>query len=408
MHLKQKEYVIYVGGFLNEQIVKERNLPTRNPAGSNRMQRIADALQTNEQQVIIVSTGTCLKPKIANTFFHPERTCRLNNTHVIFSPAIGIPFLSALSAYFFLPITLFRIVSKKNVRALIIYNFSALFLLVAFASRYFARIPIFHNIEDVSTPMLSDWFPKREVRPFQQLIFSICMKGIAQLSNGLIVPSKRFLQYVAQKPNLIITGCIESTKVIDKQIDPEEGKIQILFAGKIGNEHGIDLFIETMLKIEQQSDLSSILEVNICGGGEHSAWLTKQCDKFKNLAIQYHGFVTDNEYSTLLNAADICIALQSPSGRYATSKTPSKTYEYLGNSKVVIATDVGDLSELPEEIISICTPFTSDELYKRINEFAKNRHLIPIRKSMAGKYAQQHFSSQVVGHKLRKFIKEYS
>ena len=39
----------------------------------------------------------------------------------------------------------------------------------------------------------------------------------------------------------------------------------------------------------------------------------------------------------------------------------------LGNAKAVIATDVGDLSEIPREVITICSPFDENELYKKKN-----------------------------------------
>jgi hypothetical protein len=39
-----KKTILYLGNFLNEDIVRERKLPTSNTAGSNRIKRISEAL----------------------------------------------------------------------------------------------------------------------------------------------------------------------------------------------------------------------------------------------------------------------------------------------------------------------------------------------------------------------------
>lgn len=406
--IKKRIYIIYIGGFLNERIVNERQLPTRNPAGSNRMQRIANALQSAGQPVLIVSPGTCLRPKFTGIFIHSLRICRTKSTPVIFSPAIGVRFLSAFSSYIFLPLTLLKLFSKKDISAVIIYNFSPLLVILSAWIKWILRIPVFQNIEDVSIPELTDWIPGKEVRPFQELIFSVCMKFIAWLSNGLIVPTKRFLKYVALKPNLVITGCIAIIKNGVKKNNNREKKIQILFAGKIGDEHGISLFVETLFKIDQQNDFSDKIEVNICGSGVKSDWLSSQCERINTIKVKYHGFVNDQKYKRLLEASNVCVALQDPTGRYATYKTPSKVYEYLGNAKAVIATDVGDLVELPEDVITICTAFNASELYDKIESFVEDSSLLQKQAQLAGKYAREHFGDRTVGTNLRQFIEKNS
>jgi hypothetical protein len=146
--------------------------------------------------------------------------------------------------------------------------------------------------------------------------------------------------------------------------------------------------------------------VDITGGGAKSDWLKQVIPKIKNIDIYYHGFVSDEGYAALLREADICIALQDPQGRYASNKTPSKVYEYLGHYKTVIATDVGDLATLPKEIIRICDPFNEEELSRILSHYITNRVLIADQAMRAGDYAYEYYSYQKVGKVLSDFITE--
>ncbi len=356
----------------------------------------------------MVSTGTCLFPKKAKCLFHKISISRTGFTPVVFCPALAIPLLSSCYAYLSLPLVISRLLKKRNISGVIIYNFSPLLFLIAVWLKTIRKIPLFQNVEDVSVPQIKDWLPATEARPMQQIIFYVCMKLIAHLSNGFILPSKNFLQYLFPKPTLHVTGCIEkvSIPILENQGNQH---VNLLFAGKISKEHGIDIFLEALYLILQNRELCKKVRVRICGSGNDSDWLQAQLAKLSpSLDCKYLGFITDKEYLDLLHQIDICVALQHPQGRHATYKTPSKVYEYLGNAKAVIATKVGDLSDIPEDVISTCDPFTGEYLAKQLETLIKNPNLLDKRKENAGLYAFNNFSYDKVGKKIQKFINDYS
>ena len=124
----------------------------------------------------------------------------------------------------------------------------------------------------------------------------------------------------------------------------------------------------------------------------------------QKLNVKYNGFISNIDYSNLLDNSDLCVALQKDSGRHSQFKTPSKVYEYLGNSKLVIATDVGDLSEISEEIIKICKPLDPYNLYKIfINIINKKDDLLNI-KNKIFKYSKSEYDLPTVGEKLHHFL----
>ena len=103
-------------------------------------------------------------------------------------------------------------------------------------------------------PKLDDWSLKTESRPVQQIIYFYCMQMLVKMSNGLILPTKKFLAYVdKRKPYKIITGCIDvKYRNDDIRTKKSSDKIYILFSGKIEFEHGINKLVDAITLMDKQ------------------------------------------------------------------------------------------------------------------------------------------------------------
>ena len=395
----KKENVLYLGNYLDESIIKTRGLPTRNVAGTNRMHRIAQALNVRFQ-TLIVSPGISLRiKKTSHSLLLHSKKVHVDGVEVCYAASIAIPYLCLLVSYVTYLVKVMSLILKKRPKVVVIYNFDPLsVILCTFIKLFFWRITVVNNIEDVSIPRLKDFSKTSEDRGFQQYVFYVCMKYIAYLSHAYIIPTKRFIPYLpAKKRVIVITGCIP---VSDFKPKPNsQGKLNLLFSGKIAFEHGIDVFIEALSMLENKIYHNQI-EVHVSGGGNKVDWLKTSLQHIKGLSVTYHGFVSNEEYRQLLQKADVCVALQKELGRHAQFNTPSKVYEYLGHAKVVIATNVGDLSEMGEDIIKICSPLTPDHLVTQIESILKNRAQIEHIKNNVHTFAKTTFDVENVGEKL--------
>lgn len=405
-HTGSKNYVIYIGNFLDEKIVDDRGLPTFNVAGSNRMYRVAHALHAADQRVLLVSPSASGRMQWKGKLFHLAYLSRCRGIPVYFCSASGLGAVNALLE----PISLLYAIAKLRrticIKRAIIYNFSPSLLIVSWVLRCLWGIHLINNVEDISRPKLSDWFPKSEARPLQQIIFSVCMDAIAQLSDGFIVPTQRFLADLPRrKPAVVISGCMPSVRSPGIVLNPNL-PLNILFSGKIEFEHGIQFLVEALKQLDQSETHNNFqqFQINICGQGSKSAWLEKQLLSVRHISINYHGFVDGETYRNLLAAADVCVALQDPSGRYDNYKTPSKVYEYLGSGKLVVSTVVGDLSSLPTEVIELCEEDVSHSLATILSRLIQTRPSINRRKLLAAQYSEQNFSYPVVGQQLKAFV----
>ena len=400
--MKKNEYILYLGNYLDEQIVKERNLPTNNVAGSNRIRRISEAL-SYYYSIIVVSPGVSMRLKQnTNPLILRSKWHHYKKLKIFFSKTISIPYLSVFYSFISYFFSLLFLIKKTKTKIIIIYNFNPLYVLITgFLRCFYWKVKIINNIEDISIPKISD-FNNSENRALQQYIFYFCMKIVASLSHAYVIPTKRFINYLPTKKKvLIITGCILIKK---KLLNKPKEKLEVFFSGKIEFEHGIDVFIDA-LKLIEYSNYHDKININISGGGDKANWLKHEISNFEKLKVQYHGFVSNTDYLKLLESSDVCVALQKDNGRHSQFKTPSKVYEYLGNSKIVIATDVGDLSEISEEIIKICKPLNPKSLFENLIEILNKKDDLNTLKEKIHCFSKAEYNLSKVGEDLYYFLK---
>jgi glycosyltransferase involved in cell wall biosynthesis len=236
-----------------------------------------------------------------------------------------------------------------------------------------------------------------ESRVFQQIVFFFCMKLIARLADGFIVPTKRFTQYlpVGNKEVVIITGC--------NKVDPVDSfgciyPLKILFSGKLEFEHGLEILMEAFERLDKS--FSDKLIVNICGDGPKKSWMKQKLLEEELSFISYNGFLSDFDYSCLLNDSDIGLVLQNPEGRYKNLKTPSKFFEYYSSGKYVLTSNVGDYENLPVGSFSILNPYTADTLISLIEFCVSNLKMIEIGKMAAYNFSKEYFEYKKVGQNI--------
>lgn len=396
--------IFYLGNFLSEDIVLLRQLPTSNTAGSNRIKRISEAFNLSHQ-VIVYSPGFSARVKLNIKKLYLKRvSSRVKGVFYNFSPGIAIPFLGLLINYplYFFDV-IFNTITKKP-KVIVIYNFDPINLLLTSVIRlFFTKIKLVNNIEDVSVPKFSDFNKKSEDRGVQQLIFFFCMRIIAKMSHAYIIPTKKFISFLPEKQNiLVLTGCIK----VNQNVSLVRNKINILFAGKIAFEHGIDIFIDAIEIINSKGFLNDF-EIHISGGGEKSNWVENKLKMLNYDNVSFHGFTSNAFYKKLLDQSDICVALQNPKGRHSEFKTPSKVYEYMGNSKAVVATNVGDLKVVSDlGIIKLCNPLKASHLAEILISL-KAKDLKKIKEKTAH-FAFENYDYTSVNKQLNELIKNVS
>jgi glycosyltransferase involved in cell wall biosynthesis len=396
--------VLYVGNYLDDDIVKTRRMPARNPAGSNRMLRLARAMKAGGIPVSILAPGAMISMGFGASLLHRTELKIVEGISVQYVPALAFPIGGALSELFILPYEVWRRTFTGQVDCVILYCYYPSLILCALAARS-NDCRVVEDLEDVCEIRFSDLTREGFAFAFRQLWGTVCLSAIRTLSATFVVPSRTFLKALPLGASFeIVTGCCE--KRDDENVLPSDFKdvrLKILYAGKLESEHGAHLFVETLKIIDQDPAFASKLSIEICGYGPASEALKSTTSQLKNLKANFRGFLSGHEFHSLLSGVDIALALQNPDGRFATGKTPSKVYEYLAEGKVVVCTPLPDFLALPSGVCTVLEEYTSEALSKIIRELTPSR--VASLKIAAAEYAKANWSYQVVGSRLRKYCK---
>jgi glycosyltransferase involved in cell wall biosynthesis len=392
--------ILYIGNFYTSEIVYDRGIPFNNAAGSNRILNIARAIYRNGIDVEIISPGisTFSKPKSFETC--KAKHIRLSGISIYFAATIAIPFLNRLFATFSIIKRILYLNNLYKVDKIIVYNFDIEVLLVSLIIRFFSKIKIIHNVEDVSIPNISDFKKDVEASAIQQIFFFFTMNIVAKLSMGYIVPTKVFIKYLPKKGEIIVaSGCQE----INEFLPTRNSKMKFLFSGKLEREHGVEILYAMLAELG--APIFDRIEIVVSGEGSKSSWLKSKLMSLNNPAIRFLGFVDRQVYLDELKSVDVCFVLQNPLGRFRELKTPSKFFEYYTSGKFVITTNVGDFEDLPKESFLILDNYNSQNLMQLVIFCLENKNQVSFGQMKAFEYSKENFKNLVVGKNIiNKFL----
>jgi hypothetical protein len=170
----------------------------------------------------------------------------------------------------------------------------------------------------------------------------------------------------------------------------------ILISGKLTKEHGIELLQELLRKYSLELERLGVCFVVVGYSADNVEFFEEY-----NI-LKFSGFVSDEEYSTLLSSNLFAMVLQDPEGRFHGEKVPSKLYRYLDKSMRVLSTRFD--KELVGELENLVDYFSStEELFELIRNYSK---LADNKVSIEAKKNRMRFEAVNVGKNLSKIIYE--
>lgn len=337
---------LVVGNFIDDIIKKTRGLPSSNPAGSNRMSNIAGAVSIFNNRTLILSSGSAAKIQFNKNWIHPIKIQRKDNTIVIYAPALSIPYLSIFFEPISVSILFIKLYQKYRFEIVFIYCYYPSTILVGLIGRIL-RLKIVEDLQDIVRPKFSDFKNNGILFAAQQTIGYILMQISLVVSDVILIPTNKFKKALFSNKYLKIDGCFDSNVIAPHFYEID--KINILYSGLINEENGRNLFLNTLNNLNNLPKCN--IEFHVSGSVENEEDFKVKLKSFSNLTIKYYGYLDNLKYIELLKSIDVCLVLQNPCGRNSFAKTPSKGFEYMYNGKVVICSNVGDFSEIPDDCI---------------------------------------------------------
>jgi hypothetical protein len=260
---------------------------------------------------------------------------------------------------FFVNRILSNIIKSLNVDFVLIYN---AYLFEVFTSRFLQKkykISYIAQIEDLP------WARKRGFANIKARIETNLFKRVCQEAAMIMCVSKKVLKEITQyNRNTILYPPVIDDKVIingQKRNYPFSNKIiNIGIFGGLNREKGAHKAIELV------SRLDDTFMINVAGIGPLSCEF-KQLEKENNSNFKYYGYISDDDYVSLLSKMDILINPHVELTMLSDGVFPFKIFEYIAAGAYVISTSLPDDEKMLLNGLCIYNGTTDDLVNKILN-----------------------------------------
>lgn len=224
--------------------------------------------------------------------------------------------------------------------------------LAAIVIRFFRRIPLVYDIQDMwpdtlsATGMFSN-------RVGLKLVGMLC-QWVYRNSDRLVVLSEGFRRLLVErgvqpeKISVIHNWCDESRLQRNRQLvkNCRDGIFRILFAGNLGRAQGLEAVIEAAELLEREG--SRKIEFVFVGAGIELSPLMEQANRKKLSNVRFMPAVPMNEVGDLLRDADALLVHLRNDPLFSVT-IPSKTQAYMAVGKPILMAVRGDAAAIVNE-----------------------------------------------------------
>ena len=182
----------------------------------------------------------------------------------------------------------------------------------------------------------------------------------------------------------------------------DKREIKIFYGGSFGQKDGLEFLIQAFDIVAYNFDNIRL----VLTGKEYDDFDFKNIMSFINNAnnrsqIEYKGFLETEAYYKLLNDCDI-FCMTRNNTKFANAGFPFKLGEFLATGKVVISTDVGDISKYLKNGINciLIKPESVDEIVTALNYSINNYSKMESIGNQARRTAEDNFNSDILSQKL--------
>jgi len=202
------------------------------------------------------------------------------------------------------------------------------------------------------------------------------------------IPKNRVVTLV----NTVDTEVFKPVKIPRKKLGLGSDDFVIVYVGSLTQVQNLKTAIEAANLIKHFSKIKFLM----IGEGEDKENLIEQAQKLKLENITFIDGQPTEKIIEYINASDLALISLSTNKFFSDNALPTKTSEYLGCAKPILACAGSNLKELIEQnhVGKVVKPGDSKGLAKAINEIYKNPQELKIMSANARKLAIEQFSDQ--------------
>lgn len=386
--------ILYLCSAVDEGTKTARHIVFNNAAATNKVFRLAKALQNQDIDIHVVSLGRGRQSGSKEKF--PIQKVNLFGFPIHYAAFWHIPILTHIVSAFSLAAIVKQLSRGFQGRVIVIAYNRLWHYIPALLSSKFYKCENYLDLEDGNIP------PKTLSGNIVDQIRRSFFNYYCQ--EGSLLAAKSLKDQVKTKNTFTCYGCMDLLPAQPQKWSTQP--IQIAFGGSLLHETGAQLLIDTITLLEsQQPELKQKLRFSITGYGA----MAKELSEFSKMIgkgwIEFFGDVDRATYLKVITDAHIGLCLKLSTSEMGKTTFPSKILEYASHGLTIVSTRVSDVPDLLDNDTAILldeeTPQHLASIFTKIGEGFYDLQSL-------GKKGQEKINSvcstEVVGKNLRQFL----
>lgn len=322
--------VVIVSNALDDATRQQRGITTDSPAASRKVFMLCQALRMAGVHPFVLSLGRGRAGGDADFFSATVR--RVNGIPVLYAPFYRVRLASELISLFALPVLL-RAIRRRGPCSVVFYNRMTAYLPTLLASRVWGNRN-FLDLEDGEVLSGGGVIRHLVSNSIKNLFDRFCHRGALLACTALS-------DYTRIRPVLCYYGTSSNANYAPRFQSPS---VSVLMGGTLSPDTGAKLLIDAIVNMRKVGAAwVSRLTIHVTGSGPSVAEFQALADSPGHPSIRVYGRTTNAQYTDILRACDVGLALKLHSGTLADTTFPSKVIEYASAGLLVLTTDISDV-----------------------------------------------------------------
>jgi glycosyltransferase involved in cell wall biosynthesis len=383
--------LLYVADILGSKLIRKRKIKKNlSHAGTTKTLNIASALKSYVNSMYIYSPGSPAENKF---IWYPSITELIQcsdkkKIKIQYGFAYDLIFIRGIVSFFSTLIFLPKIIIKKSINIIIIYNLTFTNMLTIILAKLFG-LKILLEYEDSATA--SRVKSKNIIKSF----FFIYEFIASKLVDGILAPTKKLTLQI--KDNVIIPGIVgddiiskinKSNKIYNCKSNIP---LKIIYAGGFDKSKGIDIFLKAINLIDFK------IKMIVTGAGPMAPQIKKLCTENKH-SIKFYKGVRRDKLIKYLNWADV--GINAHLNIHAGGSWPFKVVEYLATCGTVFSNKIDGMPEQLKSKLFLYKGDSMQDVYDGFKLFIKNWPKLRNTANIRRKWAIKNYSTKKIGKQI--------
>ncbi|WP_080505164.1 glycosyltransferase [Halorubrum aethiopicum] len=353
--------ILYVSLLFTDEISEIYGISDYSLAGNNKKKSIIRSIAQKDTEVHVVSP--VFKTTESNLYCASQSYFDEDiGAHIHIPPIVDLhPVFNYISTTIISTIYIIHLHMRINFDSVIFYNFQLITALPSFILSKFMNTNLVVQFEDAVYYDTESGYLLR--------ISSMLLRKLLNRSlDGAICVNTNLEELIYTDNTVVVRGFPSINTDIMDNYNGCTDTITVMFAGRLDELRGIDLFLSSIKCIDEDN-----IQFWISGYGPRTDEIKEYIDRLNDDRVSFFGTLPEDEYRKKLVTADIFVNFQKQDEKISYYTFPSKLLDYMACEGVILSTNMSDLEkEMNDLVILEDEEYIVDRLSEMVQKYSRS------------------------------------